>query len=415
MFMLSTLLRYRVTDARQRRVRVEDLAVDLQRGDLPPVTSLYIRSPNRKLLELPWAAVNEIDQVGQRLVVADITTARPVSTEESESAVLLKRDVLDALVLDVSKCVAARVNDLWLSEESGGLVLAAADFGPLAVLRWIAGGRLGRSSESDQVAWGNIEYLRGDPALARREGDIHRVEPLRPPEIAHMVDALPYLHAAELLTLTNDAVAADALEIMTLERQVQVFEELDQAKGARVLAEMAPDAAADLLGWLDPDLAAHYLELVPAQRREKIVALLVYPPRTAGGIMTNDILSVPGSLSIAEAREQLKEPLREPDFVYYVYVVDPASDRLIGVFTLRDLLIADGDLKVSEIMLPDPTTIEPLATADEAAHKVADSHLVAVPVTIGSDRKLLGAITFDAALIQLAPASWRDQAPRLFS
>jgi magnesium transporter len=416
MLMLSALLRYRVSDTRQQQASILDLAIDLHGGDLPHVTSLHIRGPNRKILRISAQAIKEIDEARQRIVVDDVGEANPIAPEESETEILLKRDVRDALVLDVTKCVASRVNDLWLEREPDGLVLAQVDFSPWAVLHWILGGRFGGGAEADRVAWKDIEFLRGDPALARREGDVHRVGSLRPPEIARMVDALPYLHAAELLALTPDPIAADALEIMTLERQVQVFEELEQAKGARLLADMAPNAAADLLGWLDPELAARYLERVPEPGRDRIVALLRYPPGTAGGIMTNHVISVPANLTVAEAREQLRDPLREPDFVYYVYVVDPeGDDRLVGVLTLRDLLVADDKAKLVDIMLPDPTTIEPLATADEAARKVADSHLAAMPVAAGSDRKLLGVVTFDAALIQLVPASWRDQAPRLFS
>ncbi len=416
MLMLSALLRYRVSDARGRQARLTDLTIDLSRDELPPVTSLLVRGPRRKVLRIPWQAVQRIDQSRRRFVVEDLDVAVPIDLEKLEGAILLKRDVRDALVLDLSRCVDARINDLWLREESGELVLASADFSPWAVLRWIARGHFGGSSQADLVDWNDVEFLRGDPVLARREGDVHRIGSPRPPEIARMVDALPYLHAAELLALTPDAVGADALEIMTLERQVQVFEELELGKGARLLAKMAPNTAADLLGWLDPDLAARYLERVPDPRREQILALLRYPPGTAGGIMTNDIITAPANLSVAEAREQLREPLRQPDFVYYVYVVDPdRSDQLVGVITLRDLLVADDTPKLRDIMLPDPATIDPLETADAAARKVADSQLAAMPVVAGSERKLLGAVTFDAALVQLAPASWRDQAPRLFS
>ncbi len=414
--MLSALLRYRVRDFGGRQARLSDLMIDLRRDELPPVTSLLIRGPHRKVLQIPWRAVQKVDQAERTFVVEHLGAAEPIESSESEGAVLLKRDVRDALVLDVSKCVAARINDLWLREAPGELVLAKADFSPWAVLRWIARGRFGGASQADLVDWKDVEFLRGDPVLARREGDVHRIESLRPPEIARMVDALPYLHAAELLALTSDAIGADALEIMTLERQVQVFEELEPGKGARLLAEMAPNAAADLLGWLDPDLAARYLELVPGPRREQIMALLRYPPRTAGGIMTNDVITVSAQLTVAEARAGLRDDLRKPDFVYYVYVVDPErADQLVGVITLRDLVVADDTPRIRDIMLPDPATIDPLETADAAARKVADSHLAAMPVAAGSERKLLGVVTFDAALMQLAPASWRDQAPRLFS
>jgi magnesium transporter len=283
------------------------------------------------------------------------------------------------------------------------------------VLRWIARGWLGGDSQAALVKWPDVEFLRGNPAAADREGDCHRINRLRAPEIARMVDALPYLHAAELLSLTPVPLAADALEIMTLERQVQVFEEIDPEMGARLLTEMAPDAAADLLGWIDPGLAAHYLELVPEGRRERIIVLLGFPPETAGGIMTNDVVTVPANLTVGEARQQLQGPLRVPDFVYYVYVVAAEGvGELLGVMTLRDLLVGKDEQPVTDLMVPHPVTLDPLEPAARAARRLADAQLSALPV-VGSNRKLLGALTFDAALRQLAPRSWRDQAPRLFS
>jgi magnesium transporter len=202
---------------------------------------------------------------------------------------------------------------------------------------------------------------------------------------------------------------------MTLERQVQVIEELDQNKGARLLTLMAPDHAADLLGWLEPETAARYLELVPEARRNQLVVLLGFPPRSTGGIMTNDIVSAPGDLTVALAREQLKEQLGAPDFVYYVYVLESReSEKLVGVITLRDLLVADDESTLQEIMLSEPVALDPLEPADSAARKVAESQLAAMPV-VGSSGKLLGAVTFDAAIAELAPSSWRNQVPRLFS
>jgi magnesium transporter len=84
------------------------------------------------------------------------------------------------------------------------------------------------------------------------------------------------------------------------------------------------------------------------------------------------------------------------------------------VLTLRDLVVADEETQVADLMLPSLLTVDPLESADVAARHVADSHLAALPV-VGDHGQLVGAITFDAAMSRLAPPSWRDQAPRLFS
>ena len=418
LLLLSDLLGFHLVDKDARRARLVDMAIELSDPDYPPVVGFLLRRPdaNRSLAMVPGPSLREIDEDERIIVVESLLAPGELTEQHLERAILLKRDVRDALVLDIHATVATRVNDIVLRMEGDELVLSAADLSPWAVVRWIARGLLPDPSAHDLLDWRNVEFLRGDPRAAEWAGDVHhRVDHLHPPEIARMIDALPYLHAAELLTLTKDPVAADALEIMTAERQVQVFEELAPDYGARLLGLMAPDVAADLLGRIEADYAQRYLERMRADARERVLALLSYPPDTAGGIMTNDVVTVAADSTVEEARLGLREPLREPDFVYYVYVVEAHESRkLLGVITLRDLLVADDSHRVRDFMLPDVLTIHPLESATAAARRLTDYHLAALPV-VNEQGELLGAITFDAAVAQLAPPSWRDQSPRLFS
>jgi magnesium transporter len=131
--------------------------------------------------------------------------------------------------------------------------------------------------------------------------------------------------------------------------------------------------------------------------------------------MTNDVPILPAKLTVAEARSALLEQLKGPDFVYYIYIVDDLESRgLRGVITMRHLLIARDDQRVEELMRTDMETIHALEPAVTAAHRVVDNHLAALPV-VGKDGRLLGGVTADSAIALIAPASWRQQAPRVFS
>jgi Mg/Co/Ni transporter MgtE len=261
-----------------------------------------------------------------------------------------------------------------------------------------------------------VEFLRGDPHAVGEGRDYHRrVASLQPAEIATLLSSVPYLHAAELLTLLPDAQAADTLEVMQPERQVQVFDEFDDTRRIRLLQLMAPDNAADLIARLGPDGAKPMLDGLPAANREAVIDLLRYPEHTAGGIMTNDVVMAPAGLSVAEARLAIREAIARPDFVYYVYMVDAIESRkLQGVITLRDLLVSDDDRPIAEVMQSTVAALNPLMLASEAARRVADQHLAALPV-VSSDGRLLGAVTADAAIRHLAPASILDNVPRIFS
>jgi magnesium transporter len=416
MVMLSELRRMRLLDDQRRGARLVDLVVDLSTGDYPPVTRVLFRDARGKQMALPWEAVTDIRWRLAHIRVTGLAAARAAPPESLARSVLLVRDVMDALVLDVVERHAMRANDLWLRLEDGRLWLRAADVSPWAVLRRLGRGLLGRGGERHLVDWGDIEFLRGNPRAAQAGGDYHRrITRLTPPAIARLAAEVPYHHAAELLTLIPDAVAADTLETMAPERQLQVFEDLDEDQAVRLLALMAPDLATDLVGRLQPAYAQRCLESLPPARAARIIELLRYPEDSAGGLMTNEFPVVAAQLTVAQARAALRDALSTPDFAYYVYVVDDLdSHHLEGVVTLRDLIVASDDAPLCEVMRRQLLTIDALDSALAAAWQVIEQHLAALPV-VARDGRLLGVVTVDAAVAQVAPVPWRQDAPRLFS
>jgi magnesium transporter len=416
MVMLSQLLRFKISDERGAQANLSDLSVALLESDHPNVTCLYFVNAERKKCSIRWERVRAIDWDKRVIKVDDLGAADQESDESMAKAVLLAAGILDALVLDLQNRRATRANDLLLEEHEGQLQLRAADTGLGAIARRLTRGLFGPVMEDALYDWKYVEFLRGDPGAVRSEAGEHlRISRMPPGEIASLTDALPYLHAAELITLLADPKAADTLETMTPERQLQVFEELDEKQALRLLELMAPDIAADLLARLHPLTMRRFVELLPRKQAERIIELLRYPEHTVGGIMTNDVVYVCGDLTVAEARDKLRAPLRNPDFVYLVYVVDDEkSRRLRGAISIRDLITAPDEKKFEEIMDPYLITLQPLEAAAQGAHRVLDSHLAALPV-VGEDRQLLGVITVDAAVAQVAPRNWSARAPRIFS
>ncbi|MGI9066170.1 MAG: magnesium transporter MgtE N-terminal domain-containing protein [Pyrinomonadaceae bacterium] len=414
--MLSQLRRCNLTDEHGRQARLMDLSVALLDGDYPPVTRLFFLNAKNKKRSLPWDQVRDLEFKTRRIRVRDLELAQSESTGSMAKEVLLGDDVLDALVLDLQNRRATRANDLWLEEEKDQLVLRAADTSFGAILRRLSGGRYGHVTKSALYDWKYVEFLRGDPDAVRNGEGYHlRIARLPPGDIARMTDMLPYLHASELITLLPDAKAVDTLEALSPERQLQVFEELEEDQAIALLTLMAPDIAADILGRLPTRIMRRYLNKLPETQGERLIELLSYPEDTVGGIMTNDVICARASLTVAKARETLREPLKKPDFVFFIYVVDSEkSRRLRGMISLRDLITADDELRMEEIMDPYLTTLNPLSPATEAAYRVIDSHMAALPV-VGDEGQLLGIVTVDAAIAQVAPSNWREQAPRIFS
>jgi magnesium transporter len=389
-----------------------DLVVDLSTGDYPTISHVLVSMDSGELASLPAPTDLRAHEVRVR------PDARVERVDDGDTArmVLLQRDVMDALVLDLVALRSVRANDLWLAPTDGTWVLVAADISPWAVVRRLTRGWLGRDVAEDVLDWKHVEFLRGQPRTAAdRRDQLPRVARLRPTQIARLTDGLPYMHAAELLTLLPEPLAADALEVMVPERQAQVITELERGRASRLIAEMAPDRAADLLGALELGDATLLLKSLPPGRSQPIADLLRYPPDSAGGIMTNELVIASDSGTVGQVLEQIRPALARPDFVYFVYLVDDEhSRRLRGVVTLRDLQVADPHTPVRNVMETDLVTVGPLESARETAHILADHGVNALPV-VTPGGALLGIVTVDKAMAQLLPDQWRDNMPRVYS
>jgi magnesium transporter len=415
MLLYSRLRRFALTDDQGRRAKLADFVVELTPEGYPPVTHILFRHTSRKLEVLTWNAVESVNHSAHEIKVKDIEASELAPEEWLRKKVLLS-DIHDSLVLDLEHHRAARANGLLLKEENGSLLLCGVDTSLSATLRWLTGGRFGYVPHTTVHDWIAIEFLRGDPQAVKAGMPYrHQITHLPAGEIARLTNQLPYMHAAELVTLLPEALAINTLEAMTARRRLQVFEELNDDRALRMLEIMAPDVAADLMGVLQTETMQGYLDRLPKIQSQRIVELLCFPEHTVGGIMTNDIVFAPMRLTIVEAREKLHERLKEPDFVYLIFIVDDeTTKRQRGIISIRDLLTRDDDQILEDIMDTKVPVLDSLESAEEAAFKVIESQLAALPV-VGPDGQLLGAVTVDAAVLQAAPEAWGSQAPRIFS
>jgi magnesium transporter len=415
MLLFSRLRRFALIDDQGRRARVADFVVELPPEGYPPVTHILFRHQSHKLEALPWDAVVSVDHSASQIKVKDLEASELAPEEWLRKRVLLS-DIHDSLILDLEHLRAARANGLLLKEENGDLLLCGIDTSLSATLRWLTGGRFGYVPKATTHDWTAIEFLRGDPqAVKSCMVDGEGIAKLPAGEIARLANQLPYMHAAELIMLLPDALAINTLEAMTARRRLQVFEELTEQRGLRMLELMAPDVAADLMGTLQTQTMQGFLDQLPETKSRRITDLLCYPEHTVGGIMTNDIVFAPMKMTIAEARAKLRERLKEPDFVYLIFIVDDeTAKRQQGIIPIRYLLTADDNQTLEEIMDRKVLTLDALESAEAASFKVIESQLAALPV-VGPEGQLLGAVTVDAAVLQAAPEAWGSQAPRIFS
>jgi Mg2+ transporter MgtE len=236
---------------------------------------------------------------------------------------------------------------------------------------------------------------------------------LHPADLATIIDQLAPRDRAGVLASLDDEAVADAIEEMEPDTQVEVLEDLEPARAADILEEMSPDDAADLVADLSEESRDEILALMEREEAAEVQELLGYPEDTAGGIMTPEFVSLPATLTAAQTIDRLRELEPDAETIYYVYVTDEEG-RLVGVLSLRDLIVAPPGTPISDVMIKEPVAVGVLADQDEVAQVVAHYNLLAVPV-VDDQGRLAGIVTVDDAIDTVLPTAWKKRLPRLFA
>jgi magnesium transporter len=236
---------------------------------------------------------------------------------------------------------------------------------------------------------------------------------LHPADLATILEQLTPRDRAGVLATLDDEAVADAIEEMEPEAQVDVLEDLEPERAADVLEEMSPDDAADLVADLSDESREEILALMEEDEEAEVRELLGYPEDSAGGIMTTEYIAVADTLTAAQTIDRLRELEPEAETIYYVYVTDDA-ERLVGVLSLRDLIVARPGAAIREVMHDEPVAVDVLADQEEVARVVARYNLLAVPV-VDSDGVLQGIVTVDDAIDTVLPTAWKKRIPKIFA
>lgn len=247
------------------------------------------------------------------------------------------------------------------------------------------------------------EIARNRPAEAEEFLDTHQDEweeiaETDPGSAADILEALPEEDAADLLQDLDADDAADVLDEMRAPAAADIIEEMTLESAAELIGEMEPDQAVDLLAALEEEATRD--ELIAAldpDVRLAISRLLVYPPDSAGGLMTTDYASLPAGITSGEAIEALRRLHEEiGSNLTYVYVVD-VQGRLAGVVPFRELVFARPHTGLDEIMVVDPIAVTVDMDREVVAELIQRYHLVSLPVTDGQQH-LVGIVKVDEAM-----------------
>lgn len=208
--------------------------------------------------------------------------------------------------------------------------------------------------------------------------------------------------AARMLEALPDGVAAHAVGELPPAILANVFPHFQSGYAATLLANASPEVFEAVTARLEPTHAARIFTRLPADARERFVPhipermrdqvreFLTYPEGSVGQVMSARFLTLSQSMTVREAITKLKRLAKSAVTQSYAYVVD-ADDRLTGVLSTYDLLIAARTDKLDELMHGDLFTLDPFMDARVAAEELGKRRYFAAPV-IDSQRHLVGVV-----------------------
>jgi magnesium transporter len=226
-------------------------------------------------------------------------------------------------------------------------------------------------------------------------------------DLAELLNELTLVEAATVISMLPVARAIELCDQPTMRRRAAILEQLEPSRVADILAGLAADERTDIVQKMGLHERHRILPKLSAEIREELEDLLQYPVHTAGGIMTTEFVRLDPGIKVGEALKRIRSVAREKESIYACYVLDPATNKLLGAVSLRDLVMAELDAPLNKVMKLKPIAVNALDDQEAVAKKISKYNLLAVPV-LEQDGSVVGFVTVDDVIDVLIEEGTED-------
>ncbi|MBV9817014.1 MAG: magnesium transporter [Solirubrobacterales bacterium] len=391
--------------------RVVDVVVnfspDTELEPYPPATGLIIRVGRRR----SWVPASQIAHVAHGEVRLASARVDLREFEPRDGEMQLAASVLDHQLIDVDGRRVIRAADLVLAQLRGELRLVGVDVSTTSLLRRLGPARLRvRPTPERVIDWAAIQPL----ADADRIGGVRlrtsgrALSALRPGELADLLEELGRSERQHLLDTLDPEAAADAVEEMHDDDVHRLLRDAPPETAAELLAQMEPDEAVDALRDMTAAERARLLDAMPTDVSARLARLLGYDEDRAGGVMTSTLVQCAEHDTVAQVTERLRDLAAHAVDLSAIVVVDPQG-RLLDDVTVLELLLADRDRRLSELIGPPwPVTVSPDTPVSEVAVALIANRSASILV-VDEDGRPLGRILADDIVDALVSDKTRFQ------
>ncbi|PSP18862.1 MAG: magnesium transporter [Cyanobacteria bacterium QS_8_64_29] len=230
--------------------------------------------------------------------------------------------------------------------------------------------------------------------------------PVQPIDVAEAIEALPESWQAIAFRLLPKGKAIEVYENLDTSVQQGLIQEFKRQEVIDLVERMSPDDRVKLFDELPAKVVRRLLSQLSAQERQATAQLLGYPEDTAGRLMTPEYISLKDTWTVAQSLERIRNLASASETVYSLYVTD-AARQLSGIVSLRDLVLADPETPVGDIVTRDLVSVQTDTDQEEAARLIQRYDLLALPV-VDREQRLVGVITVDDVIDVLEQETTED-------
>ncbi|MEB3359257.1 MAG: magnesium transporter [Synechococcales bacterium] len=230
--------------------------------------------------------------------------------------------------------------------------------------------------------------------------------PVQPADIAEAIEGLPETMQVIAFRLLSKAEAIEVYEYLDSSVQQSLLEKFKRQEVLNIMDQMSPDDRARLFDELPAKVVTRLLSQLSLEERRSTALLLGYEQGTAGRIMTPEYVSLKESWTVAQALERIRSLAHVSETIYSLYVTD-AARRLTGILSLRDLVIAQPDQNIGDIMIREFVHVQTDTDQEEVARLIQRYDFLALPV-VDTERRLVGIVTVDDVLDILEEETTED-------
>ena len=397
-FFLSEILGRRVFLRTKKIGRLGDMLI-VETGKFPEVSHFVVtRAFGYPSLLLPW---DKLTLISNTEIVFDVTDPVPYERAPPEGSIQLRAHILDKKILDMDDHEVEVVYDISLHFQGGKLYVSEVDFSRKRLLRrmglkkladWISEHR-----EETTVSWMYVQPL--PEHIGTFTGHVklnvlkENISDIHPVDLADILEELEGDQRLALFKELEPGHASDTLEEVEPRVQRELIHAIEKRYAAQLITAMSPAQAADILATLPTAEAEELLQMIDKGSAAKVQKIIEQHDENILLFSTQKYMKMRQSTEVRAVMSDFHQVARDMDIIMYVYVIDE-QDALKGVVDLRELIAAEPEQTLGQIMNENVITLTPENTLSDAVDMFERYSFRALPV-IDDQSRLVAVVSYN--------------------